>query len=445
MQSGIRVPANNPAGTQGDAPAAASAGEASQQEVTMSYEEWVQGPFGLDAAKGQTFRCQRTVLIVVHSVTTGTRLADIVPLLESDRRVQVTYTASPSSVFAAGVPEFLACLGGVVVPWRQATQTQFDLAVAASSGGLEQLHAPVLTVPHGVGFSKYPSVWPGPGPAAGRELREADCGRLVYHGRVTAARIVVATTGQLERLRRACPPAAAVAAVAGDPCLDRLTASLPLRGAYRQALGTGGRMLVAVSSTWGPGSLLDQHPDVLSRLTREMPADRYQLAAITHPNVWHWHGPRQIRAWHADAARRGLIIVPPEAEWRAVLAAADVVIGDHGSVTSYSAAAGIPVTLAAVPAAEVDPQSQVARLAKIAPRLCPGQAIGRQVDQAAAAWNPDLHAAFRAAVTSAPGQAARIIRAVMYQLMNLAEPAAPPGVDPVPVPAVGQWLAGRAR
>jgi hypothetical protein len=233
--------------------------------------------------------------------------------------------------------------------------------------------------------------------------------------------------------------------VAGDPCLDRLTASLPLRGAYRQALGTDGRMLVAVSSTWGPGSLLEQHPELPSRLADELPASGYQLAAITHPNTWHFHSPRQIRAWYADSARRGLVIVPPEAEWRAVLAAADVLIGDHGSVTSYAAAAGVPVTLAAFPSDEVDAQSQVAHLAKIAPRFRPDRPVGPQLDQAAAAWNPRLHAAFRAEVTSAPGGAARTIRTAMYQLLHLAEPVTPPGTMPVPVPAADRWLAGTAR
>jgi len=29
--------------------------------------EWVHGPFGQDAVNGRTVRCQRTVLVVVHS------------------------------------------------------------------------------------------------------------------------------------------------------------------------------------------------------------------------------------------------------------------------------------------------------------------------------------------------------------------------------------------
>ena len=410
----------------------------------MTVGEWAQGPFGLDAVKGRTLRNQRTVLAVVHSVTTGTRLMDIVPLVESDRRVQVVYTWAPSSIFAVGAKEFLAKLGAATVPWRQATHTRFDLAIAASQGGLEHLDASVLTVPHGVGFSKYPGVWPGHGPRVRRQPGEADPWRLIYHGRVVASGIVVATAHQLERLRAACPEAAEVAVMAGDPCMDRLAASLPLRARYRTALGTGKRTLVAVSSTWGPGSLLDQHPDLLPRLVGELAPAGYQVAAITHPNAWHWHSPRQIGAWFAESVRGGLILVPPEEGWRAVLAAADIVIGDHGSVTCYAAAAGVPVTLGAFPADEVDRQSQVAWLGRTAPPLRHDQDIIPQLDAVAAAWSPKLHAEARARVTSVPGQAASNIRRLIYRLMRLDEPPVPASVPPVPcyVPVAGHALPG---
>jgi hypothetical protein len=167
----------------------------------------VSGAFGLDAAKGETCGYQRTVLVAVHHVTAGTRLADIVPLLESDRRVQVVFTQAPGSVFSGGVREYLAGLGGVVVPWCQAKQTSFDLALAAAHGGLEQLHAPVVTVPHGVGFGKYTSRWDGPGPAAVLDGAGAVRARLVYHGRVVPSAIVVSTAAHLAHLRRSCPEA----------------------------------------------------------------------------------------------------------------------------------------------------------------------------------------------------------------------------------------------
>ena len=394
----------------------------------------VSGPFGLDAARGETCGYQRRVLVVVHHVTAGTRLADIVPLLEPDRRVQVVFTWAPGSVFSGGVREYLSGLGGVAVPWCQATQTTFDLAVAAAHGSLERIHAPLVTVPHGVGFGRYTSRWDGLGRAAGRDGAGEVRARLVYHGRVVPSAIVVSTAAHLEHLSRSCPEAEPAAVVAGDPCFDRLVASLPSRAAYRAALGVGDRRLVAVSSTWGPGSLLREHPGLLPRLADELPPDKYRIAVILHPNIWAWHGRRQVLAWYAGCLRRGVIVVPAEEGWRAVLAAADVVVGDHGSVTTYAAAAGVPVLLASFPREEVEPGSPPDLAGRIAPHLCPAQPLVPQLANAVAAWRAGDHAAVAAGITGVPGESARIIRRVMYQLMGLAEPEDPPVVLPVPAP-----------
>src|SRR5579859_1942699 len=134
----------------------------------MSYEaeRWQPGPFGLDASRAATYTPARTVLAVVHHMTAATRLADVVPMLEADRRVQVVYTCAPGSVSPGWTAEHLARLGAVVIPWGQATQVRFDLAVAASYGQLERLHAPVVHVPHGIGFNKYAKRWDGAGPGA---------------------------------------------------------------------------------------------------------------------------------------------------------------------------------------------------------------------------------------------------------------------------------------
>jgi hypothetical protein len=48
----------------------------------------VRGPFGLDSTRGATLATDKTVLVVVHTVTAGTWLGDVVPLLENDSRVQ---------------------------------------------------------------------------------------------------------------------------------------------------------------------------------------------------------------------------------------------------------------------------------------------------------------------------------------------------------------------
>jgi hypothetical protein len=150
-------------------------------------------------------------------------------MLEADPRVQVVFTHAPSALVSGGVREFLARLGGVVVPWRQATQTRFDLALAASDGLLEWVHAPVITMLHGAGYNKYPAQWDGPGAAVPREAAGPERTRLVCHGRTIASAIMLPTRGQVERLRRSCPEAAAIAVAAGDPCYDRLSVSLASR------------------------------------------------------------------------------------------------------------------------------------------------------------------------------------------------------------------------
>jgi hypothetical protein len=400
----------------------------------MSCGEWVDGPFGVGVGRAQTRNTERTVLVVVHHMTAAARLTDVVPLLESDRRVQVVFTWAPASVSPGWVGEYLQRQGAVVVPWCQATQMRFDLALAASYGQLERICAPVLTVPHGIGFNKYAIRWKGPGPDAPREMYGAERAVLVYRGRVIPSAVVVPTEQDRTRLARACPEAAPVTVVAGDPCYDRLAVSLPLRDAYRQALGASGRKVVVVSSTWGPGSLWQRCLEVIPALTEELPEDKYLVAMMVHPGVWSWHGRRQVQAWLADSTRRGLLLIPPEEDWRAVLAAADVVIGDAGSVSCYSAAIGRPVLLASFAEEEIDPASAAAVLGRAAPRLRARRPIMPQIRAAASAWSPEVCRDIRTRVTDTPGQSARIIRAAMYKLMMLPEPAGPPDIDPVPLP-----------
>jgi hypothetical protein len=61
-------------------------------------ERWMPGPFGLDARRAATYSPERTVLTVVHHMTAATRLADIAPLLECDRRIQTACPRTPHRV-----------------------------------------------------------------------------------------------------------------------------------------------------------------------------------------------------------------------------------------------------------------------------------------------------------------------------------------------------------
>ncbi|MET9295937.1 hypothetical protein [Streptomyces sp. NPDC003077] len=423
-------------------------------------------PVGPEGQRWSTRAATERVLLVVHNVTSATRLLDVLPLFAGDTRVQCLATCTGSSPFQHGVPELLAEAGLPVVPWEQAREVSPGLVISASYGGqLHHFKGKLAVLSHGVGYNKRLST-PDTGhrtPDTGHRTpdtghRTPDTGHrtpdltaspsagqvadapppvfglspewLLHDGEPLATATVLSHPEQLTRLRRACPQAARTAVLAGDPCYDRLLAALPYRDRFRRALGvSAGQRLIVLNSTWGPRSLFGDGNDVLPwllpRLTDELPTDEYRLCAVLHPNIWHGHGPGQVRAWLARAERAGLTLVPPLGPWRQVLAAADAVIGDHGSVTYYAAAIGTPVLLAAFPAQDLDPASPVAELGRLAPRLRPRGPLRPQLDALLATHRPDRYDRLTAQATSDPGASAALLRRVFYDILGIPEPATP--------------------
>jgi hypothetical protein len=374
------------------------------------------------------------VLVAAHHLAAATRLADVVELVERDRRIQVVYTEAPSSWLSVGVADFLRAAGGVFIPWNQAVNTEWDLAIAAGLGALEQIHSSVIWMSHGIGPGVRAHRWAGSGRRVTRPIVDMRRDAFVAGGRVIPSVIALAHDFHRAMLAEFCPEVVESISVVGDLAFDRLVASHPLRSAYRRSLGVGDtQRLVVVSSTWGHRSLVGQHEDLLTRLASELPSDN-RIAAILHPNIWCWHSSRQVRAWFDDCLRLGVQLIPPEEGWRAALAAADRVIGDHGSVTYTAAAFGIPVVLAAFPDGDIVPGSPLELLGQIAPRLDLDESLAEQVNDAAAAYSSGRYQSLRESITSRPGQAARLMRGEMYRLLGLSEPDSAPRVDPVPLP-----------
>lgn len=316
---------------------------------------------------------RKRVLAVIHTVTYGKRLLDVLSLLEADFRLQVFFTAPPHA-FGDDVPAFLARFGAVVLPWDQATRMRFDLALAAGPRGVEYVDAPLITLPHGANYLKRVREGANSGVAG---LRRQD---LLPGGRLPAA-VGVPHHAELRELAHSCPEAVPLAHVLGDPVHDRIIASMPLRAVYRRALGLAeGQKLVVTVSTWGADSCFGRFDALLPRLIGELPAANYRTALLVHPNVWSGHGAYQVRSWLARCAHLGIGVVPPEADWRSILIAADWIIGDHGSVTLYGTLTGSPILLAASPEQEINPSSPAATLAAHAPRLSPTHPLVDQLD-----------------------------------------------------------------
>ncbi|NGO11671.1 hypothetical protein G5C60_29770 [Streptomyces sp. HC44] len=378
--------------------------------------------------------CKR-VLVVVHTEVYGQRLRDLLPLLESDLRIQVDFTIAPHA-FNAGAARSLHALGSSVLPWPQALDTEFDLVLAAGSQGVEQLHGPLIRLPHGAGHMKLSRLTDDRNPGTPRTVGGLGRQYLMRDGQVVPKAVALAHRDDLVTLERWCPEAVPVAEVVGDASHDRIVASMPLRRRYRAALGLRrGQKLLLATSTWGPGSSFNRLDALLPRLLTELPTDEYAVGVLVHPNVWSGHGDWQVRSWLSVARRHGITVVPPEADWRALLVAADWVIGDHGSVTLYATLTRAAILLARFPAQDVDPASPGAQLARVAPAISPAHPLPEQLAYARAKYPAEEYAAIASRISSEPGRFGQNARCLMYRILGLGEPAHEPSLPKLPLPS----------
>ncbi|WP_116246783.1 hypothetical protein [Nocardiopsis sp. FIRDI 009] len=394
---------------------------------------WVQTPVGTEPEKWTTWTGCRRVLAIARTVADTQRLMDPVATLARDPRVQVVFTVAPRAAFGAGVERILAGIDAAVIPWEQALHTRFDLALAASVGrDLDLVRAPVALFAHGVGFNKYVPVSPARRPDASRGTYGLGRDGLVRGGTLVAARVALAHSDEERRLAAACPEAADAARVVGDAAADRILASLDRRDWCRDQLGVGpDDRLVVAASTWGRASLLGARSRVLWRLVAEAHRQGCRVALLVHPNVLAAHGPWQVREWLSPWTDAGLLAVPTEAEWPSVLAAADAVVGDHGSTTVYAALTGRPMALATDGHRDVDPASPMGEALRSVPPADEGAPLLGQLLREVTDGEARALASIASRVTSHPRRFAHRVRPVLYDLLGLREPATEPAVRPL--------------
>jgi hypothetical protein len=134
--------------------------------------------------------------------------------------------------------------------------------------------------------------------------------------------------------------------------------------------------------------------------------------------------------------RRGLALVPPRSEWLGALAAADVVVGDHGSTSVYASAAGVPVLWAGNGDEDLAPGSAAALLAARSPRLSPDRPVVPQLAAAVRQHQPGLSGVVATRITSEPGQFDRNLRRLLYRRLGLTQPTSIPVTPPAGLPTV---------
>lgn len=400
-----------------------------QVGAVMEGEAALRVPVGPDAGRWRTFQSQRLLVVAARTVTSTVRVLEVLPdLVRGDDRVCVVFAYDPTSVFNDGVLELLRGSGCRVMPWAQLERVAPDLVLSASENvDLPDGDCPVLVLPHGIGFQKLVP------DSRGDRTRLSG---MVPEGLLKRARLAVSHPGQEAQLVATHPQAEGATVLTGDPCYDRLLASLPQRHAYLRALQVEpGQRLVVVSSTWGPTSLIAREPELPARLLADLPLDEYRVAVVLHPNVWSAHGAWQIRTLQAAALEAGLVIVPPTRGWQAALVSASAVVGDHGSVTLYGAALDRPTLLGAF-GDEAVAGTAGAELGLHAPRLDRSRPLRAQIEQLIEDHEPGRWGWIAERAFAEQGQAMDRLRTVVYGLLGLAEPTEPPPVRSFPLPQV---------
>jgi hypothetical protein len=367
----------------------------------------------VDESRWQTRSPRHTVVFAGRTTTSTIRLLKTMWFFGTDDRVRLRFTVNDTSRFSVGAREVLGAAGvRRLIPWPEVRETRYGLLVSASENlDFHELHDDqrVIVLPHGIGFNKMvPS-------ADGPRLAGLPPVAALRSGRVT---VVLAHPDQHEQLLAACPEIDGHTVVTGDPTYDRLLGSLRLADHYRHDLGTGDRRLVFLSSTWGEQSQLGRARDLTSRLLDTLPADRYQLALAVHPNVWVEHDV-DVRRWLHHAVKAGLVLLPPERGWHAALVAADLVLGDHGSISLYAAALGKPLLLTGH-GDEVVPDTPIDALGRLAKRLDQGRDLRKQIDQALAEHDPGLLMPLVDRVFAHVGSSSIRLRDTLYRELDLA-------------------------
>jgi hypothetical protein len=397
--------------------------------VAAKRETWVLAPGEPAAAPWSTFTGCKTVLFLAQHPQAATRLAyDLLPHLEIHPLIEVVWSTPDLEYRWADSDDFLRGLGVLRVPWPQVLQTRYDLVVSACFGGLADTIGRKVKLPHGINGARSRI-----GPFNDHVQHDLRPDQLMKDGEVVPSALVLSHEGELAVLAKDCPEAMPRAVVAGCLSFDRMLASRHLRREYRRALRVRqGQKLVVVSTTWSEHSLWGTDWTFFDRLRATLPARKYRVVAIVHPFVWLRHG-RKVNAMLRTARAAGVDVLPYDEGWRAALIAADLVIGDHGSVTQYAAALNVPVLMNTGSLTDVRPGSTAAVLSRLATPLYPGEPLLAKVRTAMKATPAP---GFADLAVSHHGQALETLLGVCYEQLGLSAPEGPARVEELPMPVL---------
>jgi hypothetical protein len=124
--------------------------------------------------------------------------------------------------------------------------------------------------------------------------------------------------------------------VAGDLRADELLASAGRRAETRARLGVESRQFVALMSTWGPHGLVQSHGKALLHECRRLAdAGAHEFVFTMHQNLWDPDkaGTTEWRDLATSLSGPHFHVVGPGEDWTDLIAATDVALSDHTSLS----------------------------------------------------------------------------------------------------------------
>jgi hypothetical protein len=350
------------------------------------------------------------ILLVAHTRLSLGYVLDHYRLLSQDPALRFTLTRAPDQN-SAGTEEMMNATGLPRLPYCVAVRRPWDLALFGTHGSEIYFTSATARVhiQHGMGAGKL---------VDGQDYTYGPKWAL-WDGKPKYTMMLEASHAVRQRAVAACPSLSRRITVTGDIRADRLLAADRNRAAHRAALGIApGEQAILICSTFGPHGLLSRYG--LSPADQLLTVPGTRVLLTLHPHLWtgrHDHRAR-LTAALAPRAARGLIICGPDQDWAPFLAAADIAVIDHGSLSLYYALLARPTVAVPVADSAVNPIAPVAMLRALSPTVTSPAGLTAAVTTAAGRFDPGTGARLRRDLLAYRGHADQHTKAALYELLG---------------------------
>ena len=343
-------------------------------------------------------------------------IVPIYRLFASDHRIRCFVTGS--KIYQANVKKCAEDLGLAFLPSNRARLCWWDLIVFADHWWQTPFPSkvPKLFTQHGIPNNKI---------IKGVEYAY---GRAVLHNKSRYNTIFAPSLLNRDRAVELQPCLRDHIAVVGDLRVDAVLELAKQHRQIRKRLGfSENDKVVLFMSTWGPMSLMERFGPALFEEARHL-MDRgiYKFIIGSHPNLWQqqWAVERPWGDFLRAQRAHGFLVMEPDESWEPYVAACDLAVSDHTSLSLYYTMLGKPIVFVPSVTKDLAEGSVQIKLINISSSLESPQQLEKTLQRTFQEYPIDKLQQLSHDICSYPGEAAQRITVEIYDLLRLAPPEA---------------------